>query len=186
MQVTLNKWTLDGTRYAYAQSQELIVTPSTFRLAPGQQQIIRIGLRNGPPAMIESAYRLLVEEVPPPPSADVTQTLLVIRHDVPVFVTPMVAGKSVLAISVDCATDGARLRVTNTGNVHALLRNVLLESLPAKERLANWGTFDYLLPGAQQSWKLDQVAPTASGKPFLLTTQTDQGLFTADVQNTCH
>ena len=72
MQVTLNKWTLDGQRYVYEPSQELIVTPVTFQLAPGKKQIIRIGLRSNPPADKEDAFRLLVEEVPPPPSADVT------------------------------------------------------------------------------------------------------------------
>lgn len=185
MQVTLNKWTLDGQRYAYAQSQELIVTPVTFRLAPGKQQIVRIGLRGSPPADKESSYRLLVEEVPPPPSPDVTQTRLVVRHDLPVFVAPIQAGKPALDVSVECMTDGATLRLTNIGNVHAQLLKVVLEDIPAKQVLGRWDTFSYLLPDAQVSQKLSQIAPATVGKNFLVTALTDQGSFAADVKNIC-
>jgi fimbrial chaperone protein len=186
VQVTLNKWTPDGQAYAYEQSQELVITPTTFRLAPDQQQIVRIGLRQGPPTLVEGSYRLLVEEVPPPPLADISQTRLVIRHDVPVFVAPMAVSKAALEISVECAADGDRLRLTNIGKVHALLRNLRLEGNSSAQFIAEWDTFDYLLPEAQKSWMLSQVAPEAGGRGFLLTAQTDQGSFTADVKNSCH
>jgi fimbrial chaperone protein len=185
MQVTLNKWTLDGQQYAYKQSQELVITPVTFRLAPGKQQIVRIGLRGSPPASNEASYRLLVEEVPPPASASVTGTRLVVRHDLPVFVAPINVSKASLDVSIDCAADGARLRLTNIGNVHAQLRNVVLEGTPDKTNLGSWETFDYLLPEAQKSWGLAQIAPASAGKSFHVTTLTDQGSFTADVKNTC-
>ena len=185
MQVTLNKWTLDGERYAYAQSQELVFTPATFRLAPGKQQIVRVSLLAGPPAANENSYRLLVEEVPPPPSPNVTQTRLVVRHDLPVFVMQTEAPKLALDISLDCAVDGARLRLTNTGNVHTRLHSVVLHGTPVAQVLGSWDTFDYLLPNARKSWGLAQVAPTAVGKTFQVTALTDRGSFTADVANKC-
>jgi fimbrial chaperone protein len=186
IQVTLNKWTPDGQNYAYEQSEELVVTPTTFRLAPDQQQIVRIGLRAGPPTLVEGSYRLLVEEVPPPPSVAVSQTRLIIRHDVPVFVAPMAQAQAALDMSVECTADGDRLRLTNIGKVHTLLRNVRLEGNPSRELIADWDSFDYLLPEAQKSWMLAQVAPGAAGKGFMLIAQTDQGSFTADVKNSCH
>lgn len=185
MQVTLNKWLLAGQQYAYKQSRDLVITPVTFRLAPGKQQIVRIGLRGSPPKAIEASYRLLVEEVPPPASLGSTGTRLIVRHDLPVFVAPVNTAKALLDVSVDCAADGARLRLTNTGNVHAQLRNVVLEDSAAKQSLGSWETFDYLLPSAQKSWGLAKVAPASAGKSFLVTALTDQGSFTADVKNTC-
>lgn len=185
MQVTLNKWTLDGQRYAYRQSQELVVTPATFRLAPGGQQIVRIGLRGSPPVDQEASYRLLVEEVPPPLSSAVTQAQLVVRHDLPIFVAPTKSAKAALDVSVECGSDGAKLRLTNIGNVHAQLRNIVLESLPARNELGRWDTFDYLLPNAQKSWVLAQVAPATAGKNFMVTALTDQGSFAVDVKNIC-
>ncbi|MDP3138735.1 MAG: molecular chaperone [Burkholderiaceae bacterium] len=185
MQVTLNKWALDGLAYSYTRSQELVVTPATFRLQPGAQQLVRIGLRGSAPQAREAAYRLLVEEVPPPPTAGVTQMRMVVRHDLPVFVAPVAAAKPALDISVECASDGARLRVTNIGNVHAQLRNLALDSGANSTTFGRWDTFDYLLPSAQKSWGLAQVAPGAVNKNFRLTALTDQGSFAADVKNNC-
>jgi len=185
VQVTLNRWTQDGSRDAYAQSQELVVTPTTFRLAPDQQQIVRIGLRQGAPSLIEGSYRLLVEEVPPPPTPGVSETRLVIRQDLPVFVAPVAQTRAALDFSVDCSAEGDRLRLSNVGKVHALLQSVRLEGSASHRFIADWDTFDYLLPEAQKSWNLDQVAPGAAGKGFVLIAQTDQGSFTADVKNSC-
>ncbi len=110
---------------------------------------------------------------------------MVVRHDLPVFVAPLAAAKPTLDFSVECAGDGARLRVTNIGNVHSQLRNLSLDSTPERNALARWDTFDYLLPTAQKSWSLAQVAPAAVRKSFRLTAVTDQGAFAADVKNTC-
>ena len=185
MQVTLNKWSLDGPAYAYAQSQDLVVTPATFRLAPGAQQIVRVGLRSAPPSTREAAYRLLVEEVPLPPTPGVTQTRLVVRHDLPVFVAPVQAAKAVLDVSMDCAADGARLRVGNVGNVHAQLRSVTLQASADKAPIGRWETLDYLLPDARKDWRMADVAAGAAGRNFTLTAATDQGEFTSDVKNAC-
>lgn len=185
MQVTLNKWSLNGQGYAYAQSQELVVTPVTFRLAAGAQQIVRVGLREAAPLRTEAAYRLLVEEVPPPPSADVTQMRMVIRHDLPVFVAPVAPPKAALDIAMDCAADGSRLRMTNIGNIHAQLLKVTLSDVSTEPVLARWDTLDYLLPQAQKSWLLAQVAPKSVGKNFLVTVLTDQGSFTGNVKTQC-
>ena len=163
----------------------LFVAAATFQLAPNKTQIIRIGLRSSPPTDKEGAYRLLVEEVPPPPSADVTQMRLVVRHDLPVFIAPTVKARPAIDVSIDCAAGGAKLRLTNIGNVHVKLRDVVLVDSSAKQELARWETFDYLLPDAQKSWELGQVGPKIDGKSFLVNMLTEQGSFTADAKNTC-
>lgn len=185
MQVTLNKWTLEGGNDAYQQSQDLVITPVTFRLAPGAQQIVRIGLRNQAAPANEGTYRLLVEEVPPPQSADVTQTRLIVRHDLPVFIAPADPVNAALDISVECVPGGGNLHVTNMGNVHAQLRNVVFETNPGRQLLASWDTADYLLPTAQKRWSLAKVAPGAAGKTFKVTALTDHGSFSADVTKVC-
>lgn len=185
VQVTLNKWTLNGADYAYTQSQELVITPVTFKLAPGAEQIVRLGLRGAVPASNEAAYRLLVEEVPPPPTPGLTGAVLVVRHDLPVFVAPVDKPSLTLHMDLHCTPQGAQLHVANSGNVHNQLRNVTLKELTSKSDLARWDTFDYLLPAAEKTWSLAQVAPAAVGKPFAVTLLTDQGTFTADVATPC-
>jgi len=185
MQVTINRWTFGGETDVYEPTQELIVTPATFKLAPGAQQIVRLGLRQNTPPQRELAYRMLVEEVPPPNTSNLTGTLLVVRHDVPVFVEPAAAAKPSLDIEMDCATDSARLRITNIGNVHAQLFGIVLHGANSDDVLGHWDAFEYLLPEARRSWRVAEVAPGVVGKSFRLTTQTDQGAFTANVANRC-
>ena len=95
------------------------------------------------------------------------------------------AAKAALDVTMDCAADGARLRVKNVGNVHAQLRSVSLEASGDKAALGRWETFDYLLPEARKDWRLADVAAAAAGKSFKLTAATDQGEFTSDVKNNC-
>lgn len=185
MQVTLSKWSLDGEQYEYELSQDLVITPSTFRLAPNQQQIVRIGLRGSPPQGIEDAYRLVVEEVPPPIVPGSTGARMIVRHDLPVFVAPIDAQAASLDFTIECTDAGAQLNVTNIGNVHAHLRSVELEDSTAGTLLANWEAFDYLLPAAQKSWDLALVAPEGNSKELDVTMLTDQGSFTANVTNSC-
>lgn len=185
MQVTLNKWTLDDEEYAYVQSQDLVITPATFRLAPDTQQIVRIGLRESTPARVEDAYRLLVEEVPPPLVPGATGARMIVRHDLPVFVAPMEPAVVLLDIDLECTDNGSLLNVTNIGNVHAQLRNVELEDSSAGVQLGNWEAFNYLLPTAKMSWSLAEVAPAATDKRLNVTMLTDQGSFTADVTTSC-
>lgn len=185
MQVTLNKWTLDGEQYSYVQSQDLVITPTTFRLAPGEQQIVRIGLRGSPPESIEDSYRLLVEEVPPPEVPGATGARMIVRHDLPVFVAPLETTLASLDIELECAADGSVLRVSNIGNVHAQLRSIVLEDSMRNQQLGSWEAFDYMLPLAQKSWVLAEAAPAVIGQDFGVTMLTDQGSFTTDVINSC-
>jgi fimbrial chaperone protein len=185
MQVTLNKWTLDGQHYNYEQSQELVITPVTFRLPAGGQQIVRIGLRDALPATKELAYRLLVEEVPAPITSKVTQARLVVRQDLPIFVAPLAPAKAAVDIALECAKDGNRLALSNIGNVHVQVHSIKLTANAAKKVLGKWDTFDYALPDAKVTWNLAVVAPATAKKNFHVAVQTDQGAFSADVKNTC-
>jgi len=185
MQVTLNKWTLDGEEFAYVQSQDLVITPTTFRLAPGEQQIVRVGLRDNPPENIEDSYRLLIEEVAPPEVTGVTGPRMVVRHDLPVFVAPLATSLASLDIALECTGQGSILKVSNIGNVHAQLRSVALQGSLSDTQLGSWEVFDYMLPTAQRSWALAQFAPAAASQSFGVTLLTDQGSFNSDVINSC-
>lgn len=185
MQVTLNKWTLDGDQFAYIQSQDLVITPTTFRLAPGEQQIVRVGLRDSPPENIEDSYRLLIEEVAPPEVTGVTGPRMVVRHDLQVFVAPIEASLASLDIVIECTAQGSILKVSNIGNVHAQLRSVALQGSLSNTQVGSWVVSDYILPTAQRSWALAQFAPAAAKQSLGVTMLTDQGSFNSDVINSC-
>jgi len=187
MQVSLNKWTHPEGKDIYLSSDELVITPVTFRLPAGAQQIVRIGLRDDTAANSEASYRLLVEEVPEPITTATAGTgaRLIVRHDLPVFVAPVAVANAALDMTVVCEPAGAQLRLTNMGNVHAQLRHVVLSESADSKELGRMEAFDYLLPEANKSWELAQVMPGYTGKSIVVTALTDQGSFTADVDNTC-
>ncbi|MDN3575229.1 fimbria/pilus periplasmic chaperone [Chitinimonas viridis] len=185
MQVSLNRWKPEGIRYTYEPSQDLVITPTTFRLLPGRQQIVRIGTRSNLQVSREAAYRLFVEEVPPPPSPNNTETRLVIRHDLPVFVAPAESARPKLVAALECASNGTSLRMGNIGNAHVQLRHIALKALPGPHVLGSWDAFDYLLPDAQKSWDLAKAAPAALGKAFVVVVQTELNSYTVEVRNNC-
>lgn len=185
MQVTLNKWALDGDDYTFVRSQELVITPSTFSLQPGMQQIVRIGLRGNAPENIEDSYRLVIEEVPPPAVAGESGTRMIVRHDLPVFIAPIDEVVASLDMEILCLAEGAQLNVTNIGNVHVQLRNVSLRDSAIGDSVGSWDEFEYMLPAARKSWALGSLERATSSQALGVTMLTDQGWFTADVENNC-
>jgi fimbrial chaperone protein len=185
MQVSLMHWPATESVYAFEPTGELLVTPTTFRLAGGAQQIVRVGLRGPVPAQTEAAYRLIIEEVPALQEQDTTRMRLVVRHDLPVFVAPAVADLHQVHMAMDCGPNGAGLQLRNVGNSHLkVLRMALMEPASGKAE-GDWKTFEYLLPGALKRWLLTTVAPDAKASAYVATAYTEQGTFSADVQNPC-
>jgi P pilus assembly chaperone PapD len=116
---------------------------------------------------------------------DTTRMRLVVRHDLPVFVAPAVADLHQVHMELDCGPNGAGLQLRNVGNSHLkVLRMALME--PASGRAeGDWKTFEYLLPGALKRWLLTTVAPDAKALAYVAKAYTEQGTFSADVQNPC-
>ncbi len=185
MQVSLIRWPASDAAYAFEPSQDLLVTPTTFRLVAGAQQIVRVGLRGPVPSQTEVAYRLIIEEVPALQEQDTTRMRLVVRHDLPVFVAPAAAVKHKLDMVIDCSADGAGLHLRNRGNSHLKVLRMTLQEPQTGLIHANWKTFEYLLPGGQTWWLLSNVAPDAKARAYTATAFTEQGSFPADVQNQC-
>ena len=185
MQVSLIHWPASDEAYAFEPADDLLVTPTTFRLAGGAQQIVRVGLRGPVPAQTEVAYRLIIEEVPALQEQETTRMRLVVRHDLPVFVAPDAADQHRVEMAIDCGPDGAGLQIRNAGNSHLKVLRMALTELVTSKAEGDWKTFEYLLPGAEKRWPLSKVAPAANAMAYVATAYTEQGIFPANVQNPC-
>ena len=185
MQVSLMRWPTTDALYAFEPTTELLVTPTTFRLAGGAQQIVRVGLRGAAPLQTEMAYRLVIEEVPALQEQDTTRMRLVVRHDLPVFVAPAARALHQVHMEIDCTPGGAGLRVHNSGNSHLKVLRMTLQDPATGSTQGDWKTFEYLLPGAEKRWLLSTVAPDAKGMGYTATAYAEQDAFSAEVQNQC-
>jgi fimbrial chaperone protein len=186
MQVGLILWPVDNALLSFEPANDLLVTPTTFRLAGGAQQILRVGLRGAAPPKTEAAYRLIIEEVPPMLMQDnTTQMRLVVRHDLPVFVASTATAFYKAQMEIDCSPIGAGLHMRNLGNSHLKVVRIALRDAATKSSAGDWKTFEYLLPGGEARWLLSTSAPQARGLVYTATAYTEQGSFAAEVQNQC-
>lgn len=128
-------------------TEEFMVSPPIFSLAPGQKQIVRVLLLAPSDPVNETAYRLILQEVAqgdPPPNTIAT----VLRISMPVFVTPKGAAPDVVW---SLARDGGALHLVaeNRGRAHAFINSVRTERGDALK------VDGYLLPGEKRQWPLD-------------------------------
>lgn len=158
---------------------DLVASPAVFTLAPGRTQIVRLSLRRSVEADRETAYRLVLRELPatgasPSPRAN-SQAPAALTLRVPVYVAPAaVRREQRWQARID--GDGQLVaQVVNTGNVHykvGALR-VLGDTEPAT--VVAHGSQAVLFPGEARSFRLR--APTlAANKPLSLEVRTEFGM----------
>jgi fimbrial chaperone protein len=119
-------WTQSNGDDFYAPTSEVIVIPPIFRLAPGAQQFLRIGLPERlPPSDIERAYRVFLREVQPVEAPVNGRLRLPLRLGLPIFVRPTVARPGQPAWNLAGPTRrGQILRIVNRSAEHVKITSL--------------------------------------------------------------
>jgi fimbrial chaperone protein len=154
-QVKLAEWTQDASgQDQHADSSDLIFFPPIFTVEPGEKRIIRVGTKPGAaPGEREKAYRLYIEELPPPAEpGGGAQLRIALRFALPVFVAPAAPQKR-LAVELARAAPGkVNVRLANQGNQSHKIESVRLRrgndvvgEIPGWYVLAG-ATRDYTVP----------------------------------------
>src|SRR5512144_1571708 len=65
IQVRVQAWLQRDGKDVREDTREVIVNPPIFKLARGEQQLVRFAPRAAPPRDTERAYRVVFQEVPP-------------------------------------------------------------------------------------------------------------------------
>ncbi len=181
MQVETVSWTQADGRDLYEPTRDLLVNPPLFTIAPGQSQILRVGLRRPPPADREVAYRLFLREVPPaapgPAAGAGSRVRVLLELRLPVYVPPAQVIRTQQWRGRRTAGGGIELEVANTGNVHLVVGGLRLrdagaspDALPLAEAEVSAAVF----PGQQRRWEL-HPRQTLRGRHFVLEVATDRG-----------
>lgn len=169
LQVRIYAWAQQDGRNVYAPQDEVIGTPPIVSIEPGQRQLVRLTRTTPPPAIAETPYRIVVDEVPTAnasvaPGASVSFRM---RYSLPLFsYSPRGNGKARLPapapqISWRAGADaGDRfLEIRNDGTGHARLTDVSFAAGPHKSPVAQ-GLLGYVLPGASMRWPLPRTVDT--------------------------
>jgi fimbrial chaperone protein len=163
MQVQQRAWVQRDGQDEQDATRDLIISPAIFTFKPGETQVVRIALRASPDRQVESAYRILVSEIPAPSIAAAPEVLsfrIALRMDLPLFVAALEPGPP--APSVEFERANGRLVVRNDGLSHIRFTDFSLQQ--AGRQFHSVPVFT-VLPGSFISLELAQGdrAATSAG-----------------------
>jgi fimbrial chaperone protein len=160
MQLESMSWLQRDGKDQYVATDELLAVPPIFKIAPGSEQLVRVGLRQPPDPTREWAYRLFLTEVPAPLKFAQNGIQVRLQLIVPVFVAPVTKGSANLQVSgarqiSDAEDDKLSFTLVNNGTVHIRAHSVqaLSSTAPDSKPLAEVDG-GYLLAGTSRNLSL--------------------------------
>ncbi|MDP1772360.1 MAG: fimbria/pilus periplasmic chaperone [Methylobacter sp.] len=176
MQVELAAWSQTDARDIYTPTRELLANPPIFTLPAGAEQVIRVGLRRAPDGQRELAYRLFLQEVPPPVRPDTVGLQVALRISVPVFVPPPHPVKPILHWQATrIAEHTLKVGVTNTGNGHDHIAAYKIYRAGSSAPFLSQQLFAYLLPGETHYWTVTTDVMPNPGEALRVLANTETG-----------
>ena len=172
-------WKQENRADSYAQTDDLLLAPATFRLEKGASQVVRIQL-NRPRDAAEHAYRIFIDEVPAAKEIKPNTLKTVVSMAIPVFVAPATGpiAKGQAALKASLSKDVVSVELQNTGKANLKLREWVLSSPKAGE-LLKVPSAAYVLVGNTLTGTYP-LKIQADG-PLQLRVITDRGSFSANV-----
>ncbi len=183
VQVELQQWRQENGQDHYTPSREVLATPPIFTLAPGETQVLRVGLRRLPDRTTELSYRLFLQELPPPAPESFQGLRMALRMSLPVFVAPA-SGDATPELAWRATRGGhgeIRLSARNNGDAHGQVSRLRVR-LPDGRTLQPSDNA-YVLPGTEQRWTLSSGSPLpTAGTELVITTSVNGQETTARLQ----
>jgi fimbrial chaperone protein len=167
VRVTALRWTQVNGRDRTEATRDIVVSPPIFTVAPGSQQLIRVGFRNRIPG---AAYRLIVEEIPGP-KAPGTGISVSLKLDLPLYVIAGRGAVVVLSWAARRESDGTLIvDGRNSGTLHAQILAIEARDA-AGHMVGRTEAMGVVLPSSGRVWTLGR----ATGAPAELVVRTAHG-----------
>jgi fimbrial chaperone protein len=185
VQINVQAWSQNAGKDVLTTTNDVIVSPPIATIPPGQEQIVRVGLRRAPDGQRELSYRMFLQEVPPPPRPGFQGLVVALRVGLPVFVQPrQVQAKAILAWNLDMAgPETAKLRLDNTGTGHIQVSTIELFRPSEKQPVAEFSGLAYVLPGQARDWELKLRDPSVRrGERLRMKVSTDAGSIETEIE----
>ena len=155
-------WTQPGGTDQLTRTDNLAISPPLGRIANGATQVVRLVLRQ-PAQNQESTYRILFDQVPPPPQPGAVN--FAYRFSIPVFAEPMTANAA-SRVDWSLQSDGGAyyLVAANSGASHDAFHNLALTGAGGSPIALQQGGSPYVLPGATRRWRIMANGFSPSGQ----------------------
>jgi fimbrial chaperone protein len=182
VQLQIVSWSQQDGKDVHVPTKDLLGTPPIFTVPAGGSQTVRVGLRQRTAAHTEGSYRLILQEVPPPPKPEFRGLQVALRLSVPIFVAPAATPSSTLAWQANLTSQGdLKIAADNTGNTHVQVLRFKLSSGNTELSPSARAEAAYVLPGQHREWNMRLTSVPAAGSTVRVEAQTDAGEMQADV-----
>jgi fimbrial chaperone protein len=181
VQIALMKWQQAEGRDVLTSTDDLLSTPPLFVVAPGQSQIVRVGMLHMTPQTSEATYRMLLTEVPAPPQPGFRGLSVTLRLSIPIFIEPTKPSSPMLTWRVMSGSGGnALVDVVNSGSIHAKIFSLSLRDEETKSVMQQ-DTSQYVLANNHCQWSFASFRPVHAGDHVGINAKTDAGDISTDV-----
>ncbi len=173
-QVRVFAWNQEAGDDQLKPTDELALSPPLGVIPPGGTQVVRLVLRR-PALGAEVSYRILLDQIPPPPEPGTIRVAL--RLSMPFFAEPTTRVAPHVHWRVERVGKDAYLVAINDGTRHEKYRDIVLSAPGGATFRPEPGKYPpYVLPGATRRWRLTgSTPPPASGTPLHLRAESDGG-----------
>jgi len=171
-QIRAFKWVQENGKEKLVPTKDVVASPPALKLKPGAKATVRIVRLLKTPVVGEETYRLIIDDLPPPPDSNSGTVSFAVRHAIPVFFQ---ADGIRSDVSWTARMNGPTLLLTasNGGQLHARISQVLL-SKGASPVASIDGLAGYALSGDSVTWKM-KVKGVTSGTTLALKAVTNDG-----------
>ncbi len=178
-QVRAYKWVTTDGQDKLEPTTDVVASPPALKIPPGGKATIRIVRLSKAPIAGEETYRLLIDDIPPPPTAGADSVSFAVRHNIPVFFQ---AGgiHSKLAWTATVSNGVLELHAKNEGELHARLAQLAV-TVNGTTTNYNNGLAGYVLGGSAASWKM-KLKGLGAGNSIKITASSNDGPVDTTVQ----
>lgn len=158
VRATALRWTQVNGQDRTEATRDLVVSPPIFTVAPGAEQLIRIGFRNRTPG---AAYRLVFEEIPGPKTRG-TGIKVALKLDLPLYVVASRDAAPALTWAARRGPDGALIvEGRNSGARQSQILAIEARDAAGKV-VGRTAAMGVVLPSSSRTWTLGSKAGTPS------------------------
>jgi fimbrial chaperone protein len=176
-QIRVYRWTQVDGEDRLEPTRELTISPPMLQLPAGERQLVRVIRLGPPPAGVETAYRVIVDELPIPASTLAARSApglqFVLRYSLPIFLLPAEPRAATTARTAETAFqpdlrmqliragDKTQLEIDNRGLAHAQIADLVFVDAAGQRHAVRGGLAGYVLPGQRMHWDLPAALPVS-------------------------
>ena len=176
VQTRIYRWGQKNGEDVLEETDDVVTSPPIHTLQPGNTYAVRIVRTDGKPVPQEQAFRVLVDQLPDENKMRDGTVSLVMRHSIPVFVSPESGSAPKLTWSVGTANGRLVLRARNEGGRRIRLSGVTITLENGRTIAFGNGLLGYVLAGSNMEWTAGAGTGTVSpGQIAKITATTDIG-----------